>query len=371
MSVFALMAGGTGGHLFAAQALAEELLRRGHRAELVTDERAARISETFPPRAIHVVPSASPNPRRPLAAVAAGGVIVYGLAVAFGVLRRIEADAVVGFGGYPSFPPFLAAALMGIPGLLHEQNAVMGRANRALARFADALALSFEKTRGAERFSVARRVTGNPVRAQVMALAGTEPLPTTNGGALRVLVFGGSQGARFLSEVVPGAVIGLPAELRDRIAVTQQCREEDLERVTLAYAEARIDVELAAFFADLPERIAGSHLVIARAGASTVAELAVIGRPAILIPLPGSLDQDQLANATVAADAGGALVLDQATISPQSLASELAGLLAQPQRLATMASSMQSLGRPDAASRLADLATELAAPRAPDEGVSE
>ncbi len=368
MSVFALMAGGTGGHLFAAQALAEELSKRGHRAELVTDKRAAPISESFPPRAIHVVPAASPDPRRPVAALKAGGIIVYGLAVAFGVLRRIEADAVVGFGGYPSFPPFLAAALMGIPGLLHEQNAVMGRANRALARFADALALGFEATRGAERFKIAKHVTGNPVRAQVLALAGRALAPIENGGAIRLLVFGGSQGARFLSEVVPGAVIGLPEDLRARIEVTQQCREEDLDRVTRAYGEARVNVELATFFADLPERIAGSHLVIARAGASTIAELAVIGRPAVLIPLPGSLDQDQLANASVAADAGGAVVMEQATISPQSLASELAGLLARPERLATMAAAMQSLGRPDAASRLADIATELAAPRAPAEG---
>lgn len=360
MSVFALMAGGTGGHLFPAEALATELIRRGHRVELITDRRTATLGEAFPPRAVHVVPAATPMLRNPLRMIGAGFTIIAGIARAVGVVRRIDPDAVVGFGGYPTFPPFIAAALLGLPGILHEQNAVMGRANRALARFSDALALSFEPTRGAERYRIDKVLTGNPVRDRVLAAAGAEFPPIGEDAPLRLLVFGGSQGARFFSEVVPGAVLGLPPELKDRVAVTQQCREEDLDRVARAYAAEKIDVELATFFADLPERIAASHLVVGRAGASTVAELSVIGRPSVLVPLPGSLDQDQRANAQILADAGAAVVLDQANLSPQTLASELEGLLADPGKLTAMASSAKAVGKPDAVSRLADLAERVA-----------
>lgn len=362
MSVFVLMAGGTGGHLFPAEALAQELIRRGHRVELITDRRTRHLGETFPARSVHVVAAATPNFRRPLRLVGAGATILAGIVASIGALRRIKPDAVVGFGGYPTFPPFIAASLLGIPGLLHEQNAVLGRANRALARFASGLALSFEPTRMAENFRLPKHLVGNPVRQRVLALKATPLPPIGQDGKLRLLVFGGSQGARFLSEVVPSAVTLLPEDLRRRIEVTQQCRREDLEAAAKIYARAEIEVELATFFADLPERMAQSHLVIGRAGASTVAELAVIGRGSILVPLPGSLDQDQRANAAILAAAGGAVMLDQATISPHSLASELQGLLAEPEKLATMSARATQAGRPDAVIRLADLAVGIAGP---------
>ncbi|MEX1181072.1 MAG: undecaprenyldiphospho-muramoylpentapeptide beta-N-acetylglucosaminyltransferase [Cucumibacter sp.] len=363
MSVFVLMAGGTGGHLFPAEALAQELIRRGHRVELITDQRTRHLGETFPARSVHVVAAATPNFRRPLRLTGASVTIFAGIVASIGILRRIKPNAVIGFGGYPTFPPFIAASLLGIPGLLHEQNAVLGRANRALARFASALALSFEPTRGTEKFTLPKHLVGNPVRQRVLALKGT-PLPPIGrqDGKLRLLVFGGSQGARFLSEVVPGAVTLLPEDLRRRIEVTQQCRQEDLEAAATIYARAEIEAELAAFFPDLPEKMARSHLVIGRAGASTVAELAVIGRGSILVPLPGSLDQDQRANAAILAAAGGAVMLDQATISLHSLASELQGLLAEPKKLATMSVRATQAGRPDAVIRLADLAVGIAGP---------
>lgn len=360
MSKFALMAGGTGGHLFPALALAQELNRRGHEIHLVTDKRVTRYGGAFPAREIHVVPAATPSIHNPVKFVKAGMTIMGGISRAWGILRRMDPDAVVGFGGYPCFPPFLAASLLGVPGVLHEQNAVLGRANRALARFADTLAMSFAETEHAQRYRLKKVVTGNPVRDRVIAAADTPYAPIDPRGEARLLVFGGSQGARVFSDLVPEAIALIDEPLRRRLVVTQQAREEDLERVTDRYRSARVNVELAAFFEDLPERIARSHLVIGRAGASTVAELTVIGRPAILVPLPGSLDQDQRANALFVEKAGGAWLADQATLSPQSLATQLHDLLSAPERLATAAQSAKAIGMPDAVSRLADLAEQAA-----------
>lgn len=360
MSKFALMAGGTGGHLFPALALAQELNRRGHEIHLVTDKRVTQYGGAFPAREIHVVPAATPSIRNPVKFLKAGFTIMGGISKAWGILRRIDPDAVVGFGGYPCFPPFLAASLLGVPGVLHEQNAVLGRANRALARFADTLAMSFAETEHAQRYRLKKVVTGNPVRDRVIAAAGVPYAPIDPKGEVRLLVFGGSQGARVFSDVVPEAIALIDEPLRRRLVVTQQAREEDLERVTDRYRSARVNVELAAFFDDLPERIANSHLVIGRAGASTVAELTVIGRPSILVPLPGSLDQDQRANAAFVAAEGGAWLLDQATFSPQSLATQLHDLLSAPERLAEAAGKAKALGMPDAVSRLADLAENTA-----------
>ncbi|HWJ87910.1 MAG TPA: undecaprenyldiphospho-muramoylpentapeptide beta-N-acetylglucosaminyltransferase [Pelagibacterium sp.] len=360
MSTFALMAGGTGGHLFPAMALAEELRRRGHDIHLLTDERVTGYGAEFPATAVHVIPAATPSIRNPVRFAKAGFTILGGVSTAMGVLRRIRPDAVVGFGGYPCFPPFLAAALLRIPGILHEQNAVMGRANRALARFARVLALSFPQTAYADRFRLEKVVTGNPVRDRVREVAGA-PYPALEpDGPINILVFGGSQGAKAFSDIVPAAMALLDEPLRRRINITQQCRQEDLDRVADAYRGARINVELAAFFADLPERIAKSHLVIGRAGASTVAELGVLGRPAILVPLPGSLDQDQKANALVMEKAGGAWVADQATLSPQSLATQLHELLNAPDRLARAADAARSAGIANAVERLADLVERTA-----------
>ncbi|WP_029040770.1 undecaprenyldiphospho-muramoylpentapeptide beta-N-acetylglucosaminyltransferase [Cucumibacter marinus] len=375
MKTFTLMAGGTGGHLFPAQALGQELKRRGHAISLMTDRRTSRYLDVFPANRTYVIPSATPRLRNPIKAIEAGFTILRGMATARSTLKKLQPDAVIGFGGYPTFPPFLMASLMGIPGLLHEQNAVMGAANRALARFADGLALSFDDTRHADKFAIARTVTGNPVRDAVLAVA-DQPLPPIGEGMkLRLLVFGGSQGARFFSEVMPGAIEALPESIRSRLILTQQCREEDLERVTRAYAAAKVNVELATFFDDLPQRIAGSHLVIGRAGAGTIAELGVLGRPAILVPLPGSLDQDQSANAKVMEAAGGALVWRQDTISPQSLATELERLLPDSDRLTTMAARAATIGRADAVGALADFAEAIAegaaapsTPRSTEEG---
>jgi UDP-N-acetylglucosamine--N-acetylmuramyl-(pentapeptide) pyrophosphoryl-undecaprenol N-acetylglucosamine transferase len=363
MSRFMLMAGGTGGHLFPAMALAQELRRRGHLIELMTDHRVSAYGDHFPASQTHIVPSATPSVRNPLKFLSAGAVIAWGTAVAWGKLGAARPDAVVGFGGYPVFPPFVAASLRGVPGLLHEQNAVMGRANRALARFAGAIALSFERTAHAEPFAAKCTVVGNPVRDRVRAVAGT-PYPTPGTGEpIRILVFGGSQGARVFSDILPEAMAGLSAEQRGRLRITQQCRPEDLDRVAEAYRRAKVNVELAGFFADLPERMAAAHLVICRSGASTVAELTVIGRPAILVPLPGSIDADQKANALFIEAAGAGWIAEQATLSPLSLGTRLTSLLGDPTRLERAASAARSLGRADAVNGLADLAERLALKR--------
>ncbi|MDC9825931.1 undecaprenyldiphospho-muramoylpentapeptide beta-N-acetylglucosaminyltransferase [Devosia sp. ZB163] len=361
MSRFVLMAGGTGGHLFPAMALAQELRRRGHDVQLMTDHRVESYGGDFPASATHVVPSATPSVRNPVRFVGAGLKIVWGIGTAFGKLGSIKPDAVVGFGGYPVFPPFVAASLRGIPGLLHEQNAVMGRANRALASMARAIGLTFPRTAKAEAFAAKSEVVGNPIRDRVRAVARI-PYPALEpGGVVRLLVFGGSQGARAFADLVPPAVATLPVELRSRLLITQQCRPEDLDRVAESYRQAKVNVELAPFFNDLPERMAASHLVICRSGASTVAELTAIGRPAILVPLPGAIDADQKNNALVIEAAGGGWIAEQATLTPQSLGTRLASLLGDPDALESAAAAAKSLGQPDAVIKLADLAERLAA----------
>jgi UDP-N-acetylglucosamine--N-acetylmuramyl-(pentapeptide) pyrophosphoryl-undecaprenol N-acetylglucosamine transferase len=361
MSKIVLMAGGTGGHLFPAVALAQELVRREHDTYLITDRRVTQYGGQFPARKIFVVPSATPSIRNPFDFLKAIATILGGIAKSWPTLRKIDPDVVIGFGGYPTFPPFLAASLMGFPGILHEQNAVLGRANRALARFGDALALTFDPTRDADRFRIQRTQTGNPVRDEVIA-AGETPYPKlTPKGPVRLLVFGGSQGARAFSELVPPAVAALPGDIKARLVVTQQCRPEDLDAVAEQYRAAKVNVELAPFFDDLPQRMAQSHLVIGRAGASTVSELTAIGRPSILVPLPGSLDQDQLANARVIEAGGGGWVAEQATLSPQSLGNRLAELLGDRDVLQSAADAAKKLGQPQAVSRLADLVEQVAA----------
>jgi UDP-N-acetylglucosamine--N-acetylmuramyl-(pentapeptide) pyrophosphoryl-undecaprenol N-acetylglucosamine transferase len=359
MSKFILMAGGTGGHLFPAMALAQELLRRGHVVELMTDHRVESYGADFPASAIHIVPSATPSGKNPLLMAGAGVKILRGIAVAAGKLRTSKPDCVIGFGGYPTFPPFVAAHLLRIPGILHEQNAVMGRANLALGRFADALALSFGKTKYADGFAGEKVVTGNPVRDRVRMVAQT-PYPALDAnGEVRFVIFGGSQGAKALSDIVPSAIATLPETLRQRLKLVQQCRAEDIDRVGAVYRDAKVDAELAAFFTDLPERIAQSHLVIGRSGASTIAELTVLGRPAILVPLPGSLDADQKNNALIVEAAGAGWVAEQATLSPQSLGTRLTTLLTDPAGLTKAAAAARSLGQPQAVEKLADLAVRL------------
>lgn len=359
MKKFILMAGGTGGHLFPAMALAQELIRRGHAVELMTDHRVESYGADFPASAIHIVPSATPSLSNPIKLVMAGFKILSGIVVAFGKLRRSKPDCVIGFGGYPTFPPFVAANFLAIPGILHEQNAVMGRANRALSRFADILAMSFAQTKFADTQSLEKVITGNPVRDRVRAAAST-PYPELGvQGPIRLVIFGGSQGAKAISDIVPAAIALIPEAIRHRLQIVQQCRAEDLDRVAEIYRQAKVNVELAAFFTDLPERIARCHLVIGRSGASTIAELTVLGRPSILVPLPGALDADQKNNAMVVQAVGGGWVEEQATLSPQSLGTRLTTLLTDPATLTQAAAAARSLGQPRAVEKLADLAEML------------
>ena len=359
MKKFVLIAGGTGGHLFPAMALAQELGRRGHVVELMTDHRVESYGSDFPASAVHIVPSATPSLRNPIKFVAGGIKILRGIAVAHGMLKKSKPDCVVAFGGYPTFPPFIAAHLLGIPGVLHEQNSVMGRANRALARFADILSISYAQTKFSENFNLQKIVTGNPLRDRVRALIG-QPYPALNAnGPIRIVVTGGSQGARVLADVVPAAVALLPDTLRSRLSIVQQTRPEDIERVTESYRQSRSNVEIASFISDLPERMAAAHLVISRAGATTLAELTVIGRPAILIPLPGAIDADQKNNALVMENAGAGWLAEQGTLTPEALARRLQTLLTDPQTLIKAAAAARSLGQPHAVEKLADVAEML------------
>ena len=359
-----LAAGGTGGHLFPAAALAQELGRRGLAVELATDFRAEKYGGDFPARAIHRIPSATLTSRSPLAVLATFSRLGIGFFGALALLRRIRPRAVIGFGGYPTLPPIIAASLLGIPCAIHEQNAVMGRANRLLARVANQIAVSFLPTKSIPTSAAAKvRLTGTPVRDAVLAFRDAPYTAPTSTSRLLLLVFGGSQGARYFSEVMPDALARLPEAMRTRLTVVQQAREEDLAALREAYRAGGIAAHLAPFFRDLPERIAGAQLVIARAGASTVAELMAIGRPCLLVPLPHALDNDQLENATRLADGGGGWCVAQRELNPERLAQELAKLLASPELLAAAAAKAKAMAEVDAVAKLADLAEELGARR--------
>ncbi len=353
-------AGGTGGHLFPAEALAAALMKRGMTVHLVTDRRATRYGGAFSEQTVHVVASETLRARNPVALARTAAMIGVGLIQAWALIGRLKPSAVVGFGGYPTIPPVLAAVWRGVPSLIHDSNAVIGRANRLLALRVTAIATTFPDVFSAEPALAAKAtLTGNPVRPAVVAAAAT-PYPALN-DPLRLLVFGGSQGARIMADIVPSAIGQLDASLRARLAIVQQAREEDLDRVRTAYADLAVAAEVAPFFVDLPARMAASHLIISRSGASTVAELAAIGRPAILVPLPHALDQDQFANAGVLERAGGAIRLTQDAFTPERLGAELAALAAAPQRLAAMAAAAKAVGRLDAADQLAELVLTVAA----------
>ncbi len=355
-----LAAGGTGGHLFPAFALGEELGRRGIAVDLVTDVRGDRYGVGSPVRHVYQVPSATVSGKSPVALVRAGLTLVRGCLAARGLLKRVKPGAVIGFGGYPTFPPLVAARLLAIPSAVHEQNAVLGRANKALAKSVRVIATSFETTKFVDgELRAKARFTGNPVRDAVIKAAERSYDPPAPGGAFRLLVFGGSQGARVFADIVPAALSVVDASVRGRLEVTQQAREEDQSRVAAAYRGAGIAAEVAPFFADLPSRMAASQLVIARAGASTVAEVAAIGRPSILVPLPHSLDNDQLANATRLAELGGSWCIEQKDLTPERLAREVEHLAQSPAALESAAAAAKSQGRPDAVKRLADLVEGL------------
>lgn len=356
-----LAAGGTGGHLFPAFALAEELGRRGYTVDLVTDMRGDRYGTGFPAREVHQVPSATLASKSPFAVAKTGLTLTQGLLAARKLMKQVRPSVVVGFGGYPTFPPLLAARQLGIPTMLHEQNAVLGRANKMLAARVDAIATSFENTKFLDGPLAAKaRFTGNPVRGIVLDAAQRPYPPLEPHGPFWLLVFGGSQGARYFSDAVPPALSLLPPRLKARLNVVQQAREEDVERVRAAYAAAAIAAEIATFFKDLPARMASSHLVVGRAGASSVAELTVIGRPSILVPLPHSLDNDQLQNATRLSESGGAWCIEQKTLTPELLAGTISGLMESSVQLLEAAQCAKRQGRPDAVVRLAAVVEELA-----------
>jgi UDP-N-acetylglucosamine--N-acetylmuramyl-(pentapeptide) pyrophosphoryl-undecaprenol N-acetylglucosamine transferase len=356
-----LAAGGTGGHLFPAEALGVELIRRGFRVRLATDARALRYSGLFSRDTIDVVPSATVRGRDPWSLAHTGMMLAAGTAVSLNLMRRLKPAAVIGFGGYPTLPPLLAAKLFGIPGLIHEANAVLGRANRFLSSRVSAIATSLPGVLDRDpQLSGKTTTVGTPMRPAILAAAAVKFVAPEPTGPFRLLVVGGSQGARVMSDIVPSAIERLEPALWNRLVLTQQVREEDMARVRAVYDRLKIKAELAPFFGDLPARLASHHLVISRSGAGTVAELAAIGRPSILVPLPGSIDQDQFANAGVLAQAGGALRIPQAEFTPDRLATEISSLAAEPARLTAMAEAARTVGRLDAAERLADLVGKVA-----------
>ncbi|MFB9269088.1 undecaprenyldiphospho-muramoylpentapeptide beta-N-acetylglucosaminyltransferase [Bradyrhizobium erythrophlei] len=356
-----LAAGGTGGHLFPAEALGVELIRRGLRVRLATDARALRYSGLFARENIDVVPSETVRGRNPLSLARTVLMLGYGTMVAANLVRRLKPAAVVGFGGYPTVPPLMAAKLLGVPGIIHDANAVLGRANRFLSSRVNAIATSLPGVLDRDPALAGKTTTvGTPMRPAILAAAAVPYATPEVNGPLRLLVVGGSQGARVMSDIVPPAIEKLEPATWSRLVLTQQVREEDMARVRAVYDRLKINVELAPFFSDLPARLASSHLVISRAGAGTVAELAALGRPSILVPLPGAIDQDQFANAGVLAQAGGALRIAQGDFTPDRLASEISALAAEPAKLTAMAQAARGAGRLDAAERLADLVTKVA-----------
>jgi UDP-N-acetylglucosamine--N-acetylmuramyl-(pentapeptide) pyrophosphoryl-undecaprenol N-acetylglucosamine transferase len=355
-----LTAGGTGGHVFPAEALARVLAARGYPLALVTDRRGTSYRGALAQIDTHRLPVTS----------LAGGIAQrlrggFDLAVsvvrARSLLRRLKPAAVIGFGGYPSLPAMFAASQLGIPTALHEQNAVLGRANRLLARRVSAIATAFSHVAHLPEGAAGRiTLTGNPVRPAALALR-REPYewPAQDDGVLRLLVTGGSQGARIFSDVVPAAIALLSDEQRARIEIVQQCRPEDIDAARAAYAKTKARAELDTFFEDLPARLAHATLVICRSGASTVAELTVIGRPAILVPYPHAMDDHQSANAAALTDAGAGWLVANQAFTPQALAARLTGFLADPTPLCRAAAAAWSLGRPEAAETLADLVVRL------------
>jgi UDP-N-acetylglucosamine--N-acetylmuramyl-(pentapeptide) pyrophosphoryl-undecaprenol N-acetylglucosamine transferase len=356
-----LAAGGTGGHLFPAEALGVELMKRGFRVRLVTDARALRYSGLFSRDTIDVVPSETVRSRNPLSLARTGLMLAAGMAVAVHLLRRLKPAAVVGFGGYPTLPPLIAARLLGIPGIIHDANAVLGRANRFLSSRVSAIATSLPGVLDRDPGLASKTTTvGTPMRPAILAASAVKYAAPEPGGPFRLLVTGGSQGARVMADIVPPAIEKLEPSLWSRLVLTQQVREEDMARVRAVYDRLKINVELAPFFTDLPARLAANHLVVSRSGAGTVAELAAIGRPSILVPLPGAIDQDQFANAGVLSDAGGALRIVQSEFTPDRLATEISALATDPAKLAGMAEAARKAGRLDAAERLADLVMKVA-----------
>ncbi|MHA1158733.1 MAG: undecaprenyldiphospho-muramoylpentapeptide beta-N-acetylglucosaminyltransferase [Alphaproteobacteria bacterium] len=357
-----IAAGGTAGHLFPAQSLAAELVARGWRIHLATDHRVDAYGGDFPADQVHIIQSATMT-RSPLGLLQAVSRLATGFVQSWLLVRRLRPAAAVGFGGYPTLPPILAAARAGVPAIVHDQNAVLGRANRFLAPRVAFVATSVADVAGLQNITAEIVETGNPVRPAVRRAAKVPYGRRTPDQPFNLLVFGGSQGAHFLSELLPAALGRLAEEVRVRLRVVQQCRAEDLPAVETAYAALGLAFEVHAFFDDLPQRIAEAHLIVSRSGASTCAELTAIGRPAIMLPLPGAIDQDQTANAKRIDDAGGGWMIEQADMTADRLCAMLRTMVEDPDQLATAAANARGLARLDAAERLADLVERAAGVR--------
>ena len=351
-----IAAGGTGGHVFPAQALAAELGRRGREHGFITDRRGADFHTDFQGGEVYQVSAAAVSGRGMGGRIRGLAAIAFGVFQARRLLRRLRPAGVVGFGGYASVPAVLAAAQLGLPAVIHEQNAVLGRANRLLASRVEAVATAFADT---AKLSDADRnkaeQTGNPVRAAVAALALTSYPAPQKDGSLTILVTGGSQGAAVMTQVVPGALSSLPGPPRRSLRVVQQCRPEHMDAARAIYAAAGIEAELATFFDDMPARLDAAQLVIGRAGASTVAELTAAGRPAILVPYPAAADDHQSANARAVDRAGGGWLMAENDFTTTALADRILGFIDHPGRLVEAAAKARAMGIPDAAGRLAGL----------------
>jgi UDP-N-acetylglucosamine--N-acetylmuramyl-(pentapeptide) pyrophosphoryl-undecaprenol N-acetylglucosamine transferase len=352
-----LAAGGTGGHMFPAEALAGALIGQGYAVALITDQRGQAFGDALAAVAVYRI-RASRLPRHTMDRVKAVFSMALGLLDARSLLKRLQPVAVVGFGGYPSIPTVAAASLQGVPIVLHEQNAVLGRANRRLAGRAKAIATAFERvSRIPEKVSV--ELVGNPVRPAIASVR-AQPYRAKPDGRFSLLVVGGSQGARIFSELIPAATSLMPEAARSRLRIAQQCRPEDIEAARAAYATVGVETDLRTFFTDMPERLAACDLAITRSGASTVAELGVAGRPAILVPYPFATDDHQTANAEAYAAGGGAWVMGQRSLTPAFLAERLGVLMNNPDTLVRAAEAARRTGRPDAADRLASVVMRCA-----------
>lgn len=359
---YVLAAGGTGGHLIPAFALAVELERRGHHVALVTDVRGAAIPGRPEGLTAHVLPAGRLQGKNPINWVKGLMAIMEGRRMAMRLYESFQPSAVIGFGGYPALPALLGASAAGIPSVIHEQNAVLGRVNRFLAGRVNAIATASAQTdRLDAKYAEKAHVIGNPVREEVLRLRDQPFPPFTEDGLLRVLVTGGSQGARVLSEVVPDGLAMLPPSLRTRLQVIQQCRAEDIDAVRTRYASHDIPAELATYFEDMASRLADAHLFIGRSGASTIAELTAVGRPAILVPLPIATDDHQAANAREMVVAGGARSIRQEKFTAVELAKQIQALAQRPETLANAAHAAWNCGHPNAAADLADLVESFGA----------
>jgi len=352
-----IVAGGTGGHMFPGVALAQTLSMRGYQVVFVSDKRGADLSREnlgLPEDIDRFVISSGRLGGGILASIQGAFQLINGFSQAWRLIRRIRPIIAVGFGGYPTIPPILAAGLKGIPTVIHEQNAVLGRANRRLARGAQAFALSFNKTSKLSVSGASRaRVVGNPIRKEIANLASEPYLPPSN--IIQVLVIGGSLGAQVFSKIVPAAFKIISPRTRLKFSVSQQCRKEDIDEVKEIYKTLQMNVELATFFEDIPQRIAHSHMVICRSGASTVAELTAAGRPALYVPYPSAIDDHQTNNARAIEQGGGGWVFLQSEFTPGALAGWLEAALENPKGLTAVAEAAKKLGNPAAADLLADM----------------